>query len=83
MSILFENGGASLSFSLSLQVLSLERVEILQRVLPLETEVKAFKEYQRNQKPVEVLSDEDKFIMNVSANGLHTHTYTYTRTGCS
>lgn len=52
--------------SLNLQTLSLDRVEILQRVIPNEQEVKAFKEYQREQKPIELLSDEDKFMMSVS-----------------
>ncbi|ELU17806.1 hypothetical protein CAPTEDRAFT_171809 [Capitella teleta] len=51
--------------SLNLQTLSLERVEILQRVMPNEQEVKAFKEYTRDHKPVEVLSDEDKFMMSL------------------
>ncbi len=53
--------------SLDLKTLSLERVEILMRVVPNEKEVKAFREYEHEKKPMEVLSDEDKFMFAVSS----------------
>ena len=49
-----------------LSTLATERVEILQRVLPNDKEVKAFKEYDAQHKPVDALSDEDKFLYSVS-----------------
>ena len=52
--------------SLDLKTLSLERVEILLRVVPNEKEVKEFKQYEREKKPLAILSDEDKFIYSVS-----------------
>ena len=60
-------------FSLDLKTLSLERVEILQRIVPNDQEIKLYKEYERNKKPVEVLSDEDKFMINVRGQLLPTH----------
>ena len=52
-------------YSLDLKTLSLERVEILLRVVPNEKEVKEFKQYERDRKSFEILSDEDKFIYSV------------------
>ena len=54
--------------NLDLKTLSLEKVEILMRIIPNEQEVKAFREYERERKPLEVLSDEDKFVHNVSSD---------------
>jgi len=53
-------------FSLDLKTLFLERVEILLRVVPNEQEVKAFKEYERDRKPLSLLSEEDRFMISVS-----------------
>ncbi len=36
------------------------------RVVPNEKEVKEFKQYERDRKPLEILSDEDKFMYSVS-----------------
>ena len=47
-------------------MLTLERVEILMRVIPNEQEVKDLKEYEKDRKPIEALSDEDRFMLNVS-----------------
>lgn len=44
----------------------LEVVEILLRIVPNEQEVKAFREYEVERKPIEVLADEDKFMISVS-----------------
>lgn len=49
-----------------LKLLPTERVEILQRILPNEKEVKAFREYEEQNKPLAVLSDEDRFLYSVS-----------------
>lgn len=60
----------SLTFSLDLKVLSLECVEILLRIIPNEQEVKAFKEYEKEKKPIDQLADEDRFMINVSGLSL-------------
>ena len=36
------------------------------RVVPNEEEVKAFKKYEKERKPFEALSDEDRFMISVS-----------------
>ena len=51
-------------FSFDLKTLSLERVEILMRMVPNEQEVKLLKDYEKDRKPLEILSDEDKFMLN-------------------
>ena len=54
------------------------QVEILVRVIPNEQEVKAFREYERERKPLELLSDEDKFVHNVSvAHAANIHCLEY------
>jgi len=53
-------------YSLDLKTLSLERVEILMRVIPNDQEVKAFKEYEKEKKPITALSEEDRFMITVS-----------------
>jgi len=45
--------------------LSLEWVEILLRIVPNEQEVKAYKEYEKDRKPIDQLADEDRFMMSV------------------
>ncbi len=37
----------------------------MMRVVPNEEEVKAFKKYEKERKPVEALSDEDRFMISV------------------
>lgn len=52
--------------SMDLQKLTLERVEILMRVIPNEQEVKAFKEFEKEKKNLDSLADEDRFMINLS-----------------
>ncbi|XP_022238281.1 formin-like protein CG32138 [Limulus polyphemus] len=49
-----------------LKVLSHESVEILQRMVPNEKEVKAYREYERQKKPFDALTDEDKFLLQLT-----------------
>ncbi|ESO06680.1 hypothetical protein HELRODRAFT_155739 [Helobdella robusta] len=49
--------------TIDLQKLTLERVEILIRVMPNEQETKLFKEYEKDKKPLDMLSDEDRFMI--------------------
>ncbi|XP_035689519.1 formin-like protein 2 [Branchiostoma floridae] len=50
-----------------LNVLNVDQVDILIKFVPTEQEVKAFREYEvRDRKPVEKLSDEDKFMLQFS-----------------
>jgi len=41
-------------------------VEIILRVIPNDQEIKLYREYEADGKPVEVLADEDKFMLSVS-----------------
>lgn len=41
-------------------------VECLMRFLPTEAEVKLLRQYERDRKPLEALSDEDRFMMQFS-----------------
>lgn len=52
--------------NLDLKQLSLENVEILQKMVPTEQECKAFKEYAAEKKDVNLLTEEDKFVMNLT-----------------
>jgi len=51
---------------LDLSVLSSELVEIILRVIPHDDEARAYREYVGEGKPVEVLAEEDKFMLSVS-----------------
>lgn len=51
---------------LDLKQISLENVEILQKMIPTEQEVKAYKEYIIEKKDPNLLTDEDKFIMHLT-----------------
>ncbi|KAI0214437.1 Formin-like protein [Lamellibrachia satsuma] len=51
--------------SLDLKTLSLERVEILLRIIPNDQEMKLYRDYERDKKPVDVLSEEDKFMISL------------------
>jgi formic-like protein len=48
-----------------MQVLAQDYVEVLLRIMPSEEEIKKYKEYDREKKPVDVLTDEDKFLLQV------------------
>lgn len=51
---------------LDLKLLPLENVEILQRMVPTEQETKAYKEYVLEKKNVNILTEEDKFLMQLT-----------------
>ncbi|KAF2352706.1 Formin FH2 domain [Trinorchestia longiramus] len=52
--------------SLDLQTLHLDNVELLQRMVPTDTEVKAYREYERNKSPLHMLTDEDQYMFHLS-----------------
>ncbi|XP_068612349.1 formin-like protein 2 [Brachionichthys hirsutus] len=49
--------------SFDLRTVRVDFVECLMRFLPTEAEVKLLRQYERDRKPVEALSDEDRFMM--------------------
>uniref|UniRef100_A0A674BH94 Formin like 2 n=1 Tax=Salmo trutta TaxID=8032 RepID=A0A674BH94_SALTR len=49
-----------------LRTLSVDYVECLMRFLPTENEVKIMRQYEKERKPVEALTDEDRFMMHFS-----------------
>lgn len=51
--------------SLDLKMISLENVEILQKMTPTEPEIKAYKEFTLAKKDTNLLTDEDKFMMQL------------------
>jgi hypothetical protein len=51
---------------LDLKQLSLENVELLQRMVPTEQETKAYKEYVGEKKNVNLLTEEDKFLLQLT-----------------
>jgi len=53
---------------LDLTTLSSELVEIILRVVPSDDEIKLYCDYEADGKPVEVLADEDKFMLSVSCH---------------
>lgn len=52
--------------SFDLKTLPVDFVECLMRFLPTENEVKVLRLYERERKPLENLSDEDRFMMQFS-----------------
>lgn len=52
--------------NLDLKQLSLENVEILQKMIPTEQEIKAYKEYIAEKKDVNLLTEEDKFMLQLT-----------------
>lgn len=52
--------------SLDLKKLSLENVEMLQKMVPTDVEVKSYKEYIIERKDQNLLTDEDKFMLHLS-----------------
>ncbi|KAL1497828.1 hypothetical protein ABEB36_008720 [Hypothenemus hampei] len=51
---------------LDLKQLSLENVELLQRMVPTEQETKAYKEYVLEKKNINILTEEDKFLLQLT-----------------
>lgn len=51
---------------LDLKQLSLENVELLQRMVPTEQETKAYREYVQERKNVNMLTEEDKFLLQLT-----------------
>ncbi|XP_056156962.1 formin-like protein 2 isoform X2 [Lampris incognitus] len=49
-----------------LRAVRVDFVECLMRFLPTESEVKVLRQYERDRKPLEALSDEDRFMMQFS-----------------
>ncbi|XP_050738380.1 formin-like protein isoform X2 [Eriocheir sinensis] len=52
--------------SLDLKTLNLDSVELLQRMVPTDAEIKAYREYERERKPVNQMTEEDQFMLNLS-----------------
>lgn len=52
--------------NLDLKQISLENVEILQKMIPTEQEIKAYKEYIADRKDPNLLTEEDKFMMQLT-----------------
>lgn len=52
--------------NLDLKTLSLENVELLQKMVPTEQELKLFKDFVIEKKNVNLLTDEDKFVLNLT-----------------
>ncbi|XP_017090055.2 formin-like protein isoform X1 [Drosophila bipectinata] len=52
--------------SLDLKKLSLENVELLQKMVPTDAEVKSYKEYIIERKDQQLLTEEDKFMLQLS-----------------
>lgn len=52
--------------NLDLKQISLENVEILQKMVPTEQEVKAYREYIIDRKDPNLLTEEDKFMMHLT-----------------
>ncbi|XP_012272869.1 formin-like protein CG32138 [Orussus abietinus] len=51
--------------ALDLKILSLENVELLQRMVPTDQEIKSYREYIIEKKNVNLLTEEDKFLMQL------------------
>lgn len=52
--------------NLDLKQLSLENVEMLQKMIPTEQESKLFKDYVIEKKNINLLTEEDKFMLNLT-----------------
>lgn len=52
--------------NLDLKTLSLENVELLQKMVPTEQESKIYKDYVIEKKNINLLTEEDKFMMNLT-----------------
>ena len=54
-----------LIYRTDLSILPLDTVEQLQRFVPNDNEAKAFKQYEKDKKPIDKLTEEDKLMMQV------------------
>lgn len=52
--------------NLDLKTLSLENVELLQKMVPTEQESKLFKDFVIEKKNINLLTEEDKFMLNLT-----------------
>lgn len=52
--------------NLDLKTLSLENVELLQKMVPTEQESKLFKDFVIEKKNINLLTEEDKFVLNLT-----------------
>lgn len=52
--------------NLDLKTLSLENVELLQKMVPTEQELKLYKDFVIEKKNVNLLTEEDKFMLNLT-----------------
>ncbi|XP_076328093.1 LOW QUALITY PROTEIN: formin-like protein [Tachypleus tridentatus] len=52
--------------ALDLNTLNQEYVELLLRMVPNDKEVKAYREYEKQKRPVDGLTDEDKFLLSLT-----------------
>ena len=52
--------------NLDLKTLSLDNVELLQKMVPTEQESKLFKDYVIEKKNINLLTEEDKFMLNLT-----------------
>lgn len=52
--------------NLDLKQISLENVELLQKMTPTELEIKTYKEFVAEKKDVNMLTDEDKFMLQIT-----------------
>lgn len=56
----------SVSFSFDLRTLPVDFVECLMRFQPTENEIKVLRQFEKERKPLESLTDEDRFMMQFS-----------------
>lgn len=54
------------SFSFDLRTLPVDFVECLMRFQPTENEIKVLRQFEKERKPLESLTDEDRFMMQFS-----------------
>ncbi len=54
------------SFSFDLRTLPVDFVECLMRFQPTENEIKTLRQFEKERKPLESLTDEDRFMMQFS-----------------
>ncbi|CAL4241618.1 unnamed protein product, partial [Meganyctiphanes norvegica] len=52
--------------SLDLKTLHIDSVELLQRMVPNDSEIKAYREYEKERKPITQLTEEDQYMLNLS-----------------
>jgi formic-like protein len=52
--------------NLDLKTLSLENVELLQKMVPTEQELKLYKDFVIEKKNINLLTEEDKFMLNLT-----------------